>query len=199
VTHGSAAAPPALAGEIPGVKAAVTPAAVQASNNVISGLTAALRTLLQLTDEQPSLLGAELDRMLADAEALDQELTASAERRDEMAAEMEARAAAAEELKGEWQRMIASLRLYRQADHDLAEALSSAGVPADVRAGASTQATVAATDGGAQAVPPDSGLARVRAALADIADRLADADQQLKPILQAHAEIYRKATAVRSW
>jgi len=182
-----------IAAELPGLRAlrsaleaAVDDAAVQAGREVRCGLTDAARSLLTLSGDRRALLGAELDKLLADTAAADEKIAADLARRDQLAAALTARTITAQQLQEEMRR-LPGLELHRKADQDLADGLSAAGLsaggpPAD----------------GAQA-PDDRSLADVRTALADIARRLADADRCLRPLVNEHARVYEDATKIRNW
>ena len=182
-----------IAGELPGLRAlrsaleaAVDDAAVQAGREARRGLTDVARTLLTLSGDRRALLGAELDKLLTDTAAADEKMAADLARRDQLAAELTARTITAQQLQEEMRR-LPGLELHRKADQDLANGLSAAGLSA----------------GGPQAdgsqVPDDRSLADVRAALTDIARRLADADRCLRPLLTEHARAYEDATRIRNW
>lgn len=179
-----------LAAELPdlqarqtALEAAVAEAGAGDGAEVVHGLTEAAHQLLQLTDEQRSLLGAELARLVAEATDAAERVAAERDRRDEQAHELTARLAEAEQLRQEYQRTLPALELHRRADQDLADGLSSAGLSAE----------------GSGLAPEGSGLARARAALADIAQRITDLDNLLRPLLQEHTRAYEEATKVRTW
>jgi DNA repair exonuclease SbcCD ATPase subunit len=183
-----------IAGELPrlrallsALEAAVDDDAVQAGREARRGLTDAARTLLKLLGDRQEVLGAELDRLLADTVAADEKVAADLAHRDQLAAELVARTATARQLQEELGR-ISGLELHRKADEDLADGLRAAGLSAG-----------GPPPGGAPPTPEDRSLADVRAALDGIAQQLADVDRALRPLLTEHARAYEDATRILNW
>jgi|GEM_PF-3793228 len=143
---------------------------------VAQGLVKAVRQLADLTDQQRSLIGADLSKLASEAVAAGQALAAESGRLNELKAEVTARQAEADELRREYKQALPGLELYRQADQALAGALTAAGLAS-----------------------PESALEGVRGCLTDIEQRLSDLDSTLKPLLDQHASAYADALAIRNW
>ena len=127
----------------------------------------------------------------------DEGLATDLDRKETLVAELAERTAAAGELQDELQRILPALKLHRKADHDLANGLDSARIPAGSVPVQSAEASGSA-NGGPQLAPSES-LARVRAALADIADQLQTIDGQLRDLLDRHCQAYEKRTQMLTW
>lgn len=159
-----------------------TPAAAAGAaeaGTVISGLIAAARRLTELTEEQQSILDADNDRLaarVADAAAAAGQALA---RHAELAAELEAREREAAELRATEENLLPGLRARRQADAELAEALAASQQAGSQQAGA----------------PP--GVERVRAELAELGERVDQAESLLRPLLRKHQQAYEEASKVR--
>jgi hypothetical protein len=158
------------------LEATVSQASADEGDEVVRGLGVAARRLLELTEEQRSLIGAVSDRLVSDvaeaAEAAARELA----RRDELTAELAAREQEAQQLIAAQQSIVPGLEARQRADRDLLAALDAGGLPAG-----------------------DSAVERIRAELTEIERRIADVEGLLKPLLQQHAESYADARQVLSW
>jgi DNA repair exonuclease SbcCD ATPase subunit len=167
---------PALQARLAALQGAVDEATAAAADQLAAGLIAAMHQLTDLTQEQCSVLGSDLSRLATHAAETGQALADAVKRRDGVTAEMDRRLAEAEQLRREYQEILPALQQYRQADQDLADGLSAAGMPVG-----------------------RSELEWVREALADIAHRLEDLDGRLKPLLEEQARQYADARRIRNW
>ena len=127
-----------------------------------------------LSKRQRAVLGEQTSKFIADTKAADQTLEKVQASRHATEAELSARSEQAEQVTAELDRGHAALTAWCQADADLADALSVAGLPT-----------------GASALP------RIRAELSAISERLSDMDRQLQPALAAHARAYQEARSIR--
>jgi chromosome segregation ATPase len=170
-----------IAEELPGLRETVSRlqesigAADQAqAEQVIADLTLAVRTIAELTSRQREMAGAEL------AAAADEVVTAArrtTEQREQLATlndQLAAQVAEAEQLRVEAELNLPALQMHLQADATLVQGLDDAGIGT----------------GGAQ-------VTRVRGVLDELAQVLADLDNDLKPLLIAHAQAYEQAREIR--
>ena len=169
--------------ELPGLRArraeletAVSQASVQEGDEVLRGLSAAARLLLELTEEQRSLLEAGNGRLAPDVAAAAEAAARELARRDELTAELAAREKEAEQMLAEQQRMLPGLQAVQRADRDLLAGLDAGGLPAG-----------------------ESAAGRVRDELDEIERRIADAEDLLKPLLQQYSRAYEEARQIRGW
>jgi hypothetical protein len=172
---------PALRQTLAELTAAVSAAGrdTKDADAVLHGLIAAGRRLVELTEEQRSILDAGNDQLAAKvADAVGTAARALA-RRDELATELAARDLDAAGLRAEEEQTLPDLRAKRQADSDLV-----AGLLADGPAGG-------------QAAASFSALEYVRAELAELGRRLADTEGHLRPLLRQHQQTYDEASKVR--
>jgi hypothetical protein len=173
---------PALRRTLAELTAATAAGDTTEADAVVHGLIAAGRRLAELTEEQQSILDDGNDRLgarVADATAAAGQALA---RHAELAAELEAREREAAELRAAEEEILPGLRARRQADAELTEALAAsrqAGAPA----------------GHQPAAPP--GLERVRAELAELGERVDQAESLLRPLLRRHQQAYEEASKVR--
>jgi hypothetical protein len=210
----SAAVSAAGAGNGPGAGAAADPADADA---VVQGLIAAGRRLAGLSAEQQAILaeaGGQLATEAAEAAAAVERARA---RRDELAAELQAREQEAAELRAEEERVLPGLRARCQADAELAAALAAPGTAFGAAPGAAPGAVSGAAPGAAPgavsgAVPGiaaepagqaagwpgrSAALERVRAELGELAARLESAEGTLAPLLRQHQQAFEAARQVR--
>lgn len=158
------------------LEAAVSYAAASTGEEVVQALDKAARQLLELTEEQTSLIAAESSQLVPDVAAGASSLARETARRDELAAELAERERDAEQLRVEQQHMLPGLQARRQADRDVLDGIDVGGLPAGTSAGE-----------------------RVRAELAKIEQRLVDVEGLLRPLLQQHARAYEEARQIRGW
>ena len=171
-----------LAHEIPSLRARVDElesvterAAAADAADITTRLTAAAGHLRSLTQEQRGLLGERTSQSIADAEAAGQALAAEHERAEQADAYLTSRTEELDQLQAERRRGVQVIKAWRQADADLAEGLSAAGVP-----------------------PGGSALERVRTALAAIEQRISDIDEQLRPLLLEHSRMHEETRRIRN-
>ena len=177
----TAAVPAAGAGAAPDTSAGPDTADADA---VVRGLIAAGRRLAGLSAEQQAILAQDGTRLAAAAAEAAAAVERARARRDELAAELQARDREAAELRAEEERVLPGLRARCQADAELAAALAAAGA------------------GGADADPAGqagraSAAERVRAELAALAQRLESAEGLLAPLLRQHQQAFEAARQVR--
>jgi hypothetical protein len=167
---------PALRTRQAELEAAISPAATGEGAVVVAGLGAAARRVLELTDEQKALIQAKNDQLvtaLADAtEAVAREQA----RHDEVTAQLAAREQEAEQLAAGQRQALPALRARQEADSALAAGLDAGGLPAG-----------------------DCAASRVGAELAAIEQRIAAAEDLLRPLMLQHAQAYEEARKVRGW
>jgi hypothetical protein len=154
------------------------------AGTVINGLIAAARRLTELTEEQRSILDADNDRLAARVADVATAAGQALARHAGLAAELETREREAAELRAAEENLLPGLRARRQADAELAEALA-----------ASQQA--ASQQGGGQQAGAPPGLERVRAELAELGERVNQAESLLRPLLRRHQQAYEEASKVR--
>jgi chromosome segregation ATPase len=174
--HLLAAELPALQTRLSTAQEAVDSATAAAANQVAGGLVAAAGQLTDLTEQQRALLGPELARLIDEAAAATAALADETQRRDEVTAELDRRRGEAEALQGELQDKLASLEEHRQADQDVADGLTKAGLPARA-----------------------SSVERVQVASGEIAQRLSDLDSMLRPLLDEQARVYFDDREIRPY
>jgi DNA repair exonuclease SbcCD ATPase subunit len=167
---------PALRARRAELEAAVSETVAREGDEVVQGLGAATQRLLELTEEQRSLLVARNGQLVPNVAAAADAVTRELSRRDELTAELAAREQEAEQLLAEQQRILPGLQAREQADRDLAAGLDAGGMPAG-----------------------ESTSGRVRAELTEIERRIADVEGLLKPLLRQHAQAYADARQVRGW
>ncbi|MGO4456794.1 hypothetical protein AB4039_05620 [Streptomyces sp. M-16] len=135
-----------------------------------AGVDDALRTsgdaLIRLSDDQLAALGPQTRQVLERAAAVQSALAAEERERDEGAAALASGQELLERVRAERGAQLVSLRLYAEANRDLARAL-----------------LVPAGSGGAG--PEAASLEQVAAAVADIERRLGEADRALGRVLEA--------------
>jgi DNA repair exonuclease SbcCD ATPase subunit len=146
------------------------------STEVAAKLKSAAERLLELTQAQRKLLGAQVEQILAEIESADEEVAELRDRYATLTSEADRRQADRQALRREVEQILPDLEARRQADQEIGDALAAGGLP-----------------GGG------SGLARVRSELADIAGRLSSLETQLAPLLSSHAQAYREDRASRGW
>lgn len=169
--------------ELPGLRArrdeleaAVAQASADEGDEVIRGLDRAARRLLELTEEQRSLIAAGNDRLIPQVSAAAEAAARERTRRDELTAELAATEQEAGQLLAEQERIIPGLEARRRADQDLLVGLEAGGLP-----------------------PGASAAGRVRAELTEIERRIAAAEELLGPLLRQYAQAYADARQVLSW
>lgn len=169
--------------ELPALKArraelemAVSQVSADEGDEVVRGLSAAALLLVELTEEQRSLLEAGNGRLVSDVAAATETAAREVARRDELTAELAARTKEAEQLLAEQQRMLPGLQAMQRADRDLLAGFDAGRLPAG-----------------------ESAVGRVRAELAEIERRLTDAEELMRPLLRQHAQAYEEARQIRGW
>jgi chromosome segregation ATPase len=167
---------PALRAARAELEAVVSPATVQAGQEVTSGLAVAARRLLELTEQQQSLIEERNVPLVPALASATEAVARAAARRDDLAAQLAAREQEAGELAAEHQRVLPGLRARQDADRELLAGLGTASVAAG-----------------------ESAIGRVRAELAGIEGRITDAEGLLRPLLLQHARAYEEARKVRGW
>lgn len=167
---------PALRAARAELEAVVSPATVRAGQEVTSGLAAAARRLLELTEQQQSLIEERNVPLVPALASATEAVARAAARRDDLAAQLAAREQEAGELAAEHQRVLPGLRARQDADRELLAGLDTASVAAG-----------------------ESAIGRVRAELAGIEGRITDAEGLLRPLLLQHARAYEEARKVRGW
>lgn len=167
---------PALRTRRAELEAAVSQASAREGDEVVQGLGAAARLLLELTEEQRSLLVTGNDRLVPDLAAATEAAARELTRRDELVAGLAAREQEAGQLLAEQQRMLPGLQAMQRADRDLLAGLDGGALPAG-----------------------ESAIARVRAELSEIGERIAGVEDLLKPLLEQHVQAYKDARQVRGW
>jgi len=165
---------PALRGRRAELEGAVSQASADEGEEVIRGLEAAARRLLELTEEQRLLIAAGNGQLVAEVAAAADAAARELARRGELTAELDARKQEAEQLLAEQQRILPGLQARQQADRELAAGLDVGGLPAG-----------------------ESAVSRVRAELAGIEQRIADIEAVLKPLLRQHVQEYEDARQIR--
>ena len=170
-----------LASEIPGLRAQMkvleeaAAAAGTADAPEIGGrIAAAAAQLTALTGRQREAIGEEADQRVADAERAAGELNEQRARRDAAAADLARRESEAAQLAAEHREMMPVLTAWSQADADLADGLSAAGLEADGNA-----------------------VITVANELNGIRQRLTELDTSLQSLLAKHAKAYEDARQVR--
>lgn len=143
---------------------------------VVRALGSAARRLLELTEEQRSLLAASNDQLVSDLAVAADEAARELARRDELTADLAAREQEAEKLLADQRQIIPGLQARQQADRDLLAGLDAGGLPTG-----------------------ESAVGRVQAELAEIERRIADVEGLLKPLLRQHTQAYEDARQVRGW
>lgn len=165
---------PALRATLRTLEQSTTTAQETEAEQVSADLTAAARALASLTERQRSAVGAELSAM---TDAVETAVRQTAEQREQLADlkdRLAAQIAEAQELKNATDTDLPALQLHVQADAELVSGLDNAGLGnGDLR------------------------VDRVKGALADVAQRLADLDTNLRPLLIAHARAYEQARQIR--
>ena len=156
------------------LEAAVSQAQADEGDEVVRGLAAAARRLVELTEEQRSLIATGNGRLVSEVAACADAAARELARRDELTTELAGREQEAEQLQAEQQRMLPGLQARQQADRDLAVGLDAAGLPTG-----------------------ESAVGRVRAELAEIEQRIADLEAALRPLMRPHAQEYEDARQVR--
>jgi hypothetical protein len=169
--------------ELPGLRArqaeleaATSSVAAAEGEQIVAALAAAACHVLDLTGEQKALMQASNDQLIATlaeaAEAVEREQA----RHEELNAQVADREREAGQLTAQHRQVLPGLRARQEADSALAGGLDAGGLPAG-----------------------DSAVSRVRAELAGIERRIADAEDLLHPLLLKHAEAYEEARKVRGW
>jgi|SRR5450755_597580 hypothetical protein len=158
------------------LEAVVSHAAAATGEELVRTLEAGARRLLELTEEQASLIAADNGRLVSDVAAAADSLARELARRDELAAELADREREAAQLQTEQQRILPGLQARQQADVDLLTGLDMGGLP-----------------------PGTPAAGRVRAQLAEIEQRITEVEASLKPLLKRHAQAYEEARQIRSW
>jgi chromosome segregation ATPase len=167
---------PNLRGRLEELQAVTSDTQGRDGETVVADLSAAAQRLLELTENQRKLLDSESRALLSSIEAAETRLTRAHDDRDKRAAELATRLAEADELRHEQEETLPALQAHRQADAALADALSTAGL----------------TTG-------ESGIQRVRAALAEVETQLAAIDGLLRPLMAEHTRAYEEERQIRGW
>jgi DNA repair exonuclease SbcCD ATPase subunit len=167
---------PALRARRAELETTMSQVSAQEGDDVVRGLSAAARFLLELTEEQRSLLDAGNGRLVLDVAAAAETAARELARRDELTAELAARTKEADQLLAEQQRMLPGLQAMQRADRDLLAGFDAGGL-----------------------VARESALGRVRTELAEIERRLTDVEELMRPLLRQHAQAYEEARQIRGW
>jgi hypothetical protein len=167
--------------EIPGLRerlteleSAVSGAAAADAGELTARMAAAAQQLRALTDRQREVLGAQVAKLIAEADAAALELEDLTRLAAATSADLAARKEQADLLKAEQEQHLPALAARRQADADLAAGLLSASLP-----------------GGGVA------LEQVRSALDDLGRQLNRLEDQLRPLLAEHARASADARNAR--
>ncbi len=165
---------PALRAAVAALEDGIAQSPDRDAEEVASRFSAALRALADLTISQRSVLGADLSAMTDEVESTAKQVAQQREELAELTAQLAAQAAVAEELKAETGQHLPALALHLEADSKLTDGLDAAAIPAG-----------------------PSSVDRMKTAIDAIANRLADLDQTLKPLLAAHSLAYEQARQIR--
>lgn len=155
---------------------AVSQASSAAGEEVVLALETAGRRLLELTEEQASLLAVKSGQLVPALAVAASSLAQETARRDQLAAELAERERDAEQLRVELQQVLPGLQARQQADRDVLDGIDAVGLPAG-----------------------PSAAERVGAELTAIEQRITDVEAMLKPLLKQHAHAYEEARQLRSW
>jgi uncharacterized phage infection (PIP) family protein YhgE len=165
---------PALRAQLQTLEAATADIEVAEASAVTAKLAEAADHLRAITERQRAVLGEQTSRSIADAETAAKSLEQERTLADQTEAELATRTNEAEQVTAELEQGLAVLTEWRQADADVADSLSAAGLP-----------------------PGASALPRIRVELSAIEQRLSELDNQLQPALAKHARAYQEARSIR--
>lgn len=164
---------PTLRATLSTLQETVTTAQETQAAQITADLTAAVQALVDLTQLQRSTVGAELSATTDELEAAVKQTGEQRAQLADLKERLAAQDAESRELKNAGEHDLPVLQLHLQANADLVNGLDAAGLPAGGR------------------------VDRVKGALADVRERLADLDDKLKPLLVAHALAYEQALQIR--
>jgi DNA repair exonuclease SbcCD ATPase subunit len=165
---------PSLRAHLATLEAAVADPDAGDAAEIGARLAAAAGELRAITQRQREVLGEHTSKLIADAELASSVLSEEQARNDAAAADLAARTKQAEQMTAELRKNLEVLAAWRQADAELADGLSAAGL-----------------------AEGESALQRARAELAAVEKRISDLDGQLRPLLAEHARAYKEAREAR--
>jgi chromosome segregation ATPase len=162
----------AMRDRIAALEAATAPAD---TDDLADRLSGALTRFQELTGEQRSALGPQLERAIGEAQAADEDLRHARERKAELDSDIIRLASETDEVTEAIKSGLPALAGWRSADAAMADALATAGVP----------------DAGTT-------LERLRTLLAELTERMNAVDDALGPLHASYTKARDEALAIRN-